>query len=243
MQTLIVQDKDALTEVAGSALLGLLAELSSTQDAVHLALTGGGVGIGLLAAAAQRLDDYQIEWSKVHCWWGDERWLAHDDTERNERQAREALLHLLPEAQLHPFAAADQGITLEQASERAVAELNIAGLDHQKSFDLVLLGVGPDGHVASLFPGQPWNTKDNSPVLVVCNSPKPPSERLSLSLDFINAAERVWLVAAGAEKQEALSGVADRSKSELPASAVAAREETILMMDAAAAGQSPHTSL
>lgn len=237
MQTLIVEDKEALTKAAGSALLALLSELAATQDTVHLALTGGGVGIGLLAAAAQNLDRYQIDWSKVHCWWGDERWLAKDDPERNELQAREALLNLLPQLRLHPFASADQGMTLEQAAQHSTEELLAAGLNAEKSFDLVLLGVGPDGHVASLFPGHPWNTEQNSPVLTVLNSPKPPSERLSLSLNLINAAERIWLVAAGAEKQEALDGIADRSNKSLPASAVEARGETVLMMDAAAAGQ------
>ena len=107
-------------------------------------------------------------------------------------------------------------------------------------FDITSLGVGPDGHIASLFPERGGIRVEDRLVIPVRNSPKPPPERLSLTLPVINSSERIWLVLAGADKASALGlTLADASVFEVPAAGVKARRSTLFLVDQEAAAEVP----
>jgi 6-phosphogluconolactonase len=198
------------------------------------------------ALAARRA----VDWSQVDLWWGDERFLPEGDPERNETQARAALLDLLsiPAARVHAMPACQGGGWGDDpdAAARAYAEELAAATGDAAvapSFDVVLLGVGPDGHVASLFPGHPALEVTSGVTVAVRESPKPPPVRVSLTVEAINAAHEVWLLAAGTEKADAV-GTAFRqslagARDGLPASRVRGRTATLWLLDRAAAAHLP----
>ena len=216
---------------------------------MHVALTGGTVGTRTLAEMAVSPLLNAVDWTGVHLWWGDERFLPAGDPDRNETQARAALLdHLdIPGANVHPIAAHGPDVaTPEQAAQRYVEELGRfaaapgAGDDAGPAgprFDVVLLGMGPDGHVASLFPGHATLDMTETPVVGVHDSPKAPPERVSLTLPAIEAAEEVWLVVAGADKAEATArALAGDDPHRTPAAGALGRRRTLWLLDVAAAG-------
>jgi 6-phosphogluconolactonase len=212
----------------------LLAVVQSSLDSrgrADIVVTGGTVGIGTLAAVARSPLVAEVDWSRVHVWWGDERFVPAGDSERNEQQARDALFsHVaIPEANLHMFPT-DNGQTVEQARDEFLAE----HVDGFPAFDVVLNGIGPDGHAASLFPGLPHGVGHD--VIAVANSPKPPAKRLSFTFDALNRGERVWIVASGSDKSVAVARIiADSPESETPAAALCGVMETVVWIDADAA--------
>ena len=238
---LVYGSKTELIRAVAKRFLTLVEQELTKRPEVHIVLTGGSVGIGVLAQAAQLLDDTEIDWYRVHFWWGDERWLPLGDAERNDAQAQEAFLDGLglPPENLHPFASSDAGYSLveaEAAMNQELANFAAAGQSHPE-FSLCFLGVGPDAHIASLFPGLPQIHHDTLGTVAVIDSPKPPSERLSFTLPLINSAERIWLVMAGADKAEALqAAVGPVEAAQYPVSAVAGVMETLLFSDRDAAG-------
>lgn len=243
-QVLIHAGKAELTAAVGGRVIRTARRTLAAQASMNIVLTGGSVGIGVLAAINESPERDEIDWSRVHFWWGDERWLATGHAERNDQQARDALLsHLsIPAANLHPFPAADNGRELDAAAEHYAAELASAADEGQTlpHFDLLLLGVGPDGHIASLFPDRPELMDAPGPVVAVRNSPKPPPERLSLTLGAINSAERVWLVLAGGDKASALGlALAGASRYQVPAAAAEGRRRTVFFVDEDAAAEVP----
>ena len=194
-------------------------------------VTGGTVGIGTLAAMRHTSRVSDIDWSRVHFWWGDERFVPEGHPDRNEHQARAALFdHIaIPAENLHPFPA-DRGQTLDQARDEFLAE-HPSGFP---AFDAALNGIGPDGHAASLFPGRDHGTSEL--VIAVHDSPKLPPERLSLTFRVLNSARHVWIVAAGDDKAEAIRRIADDSPlDETPAAGLHGVVETTVWLDAAAA--------
>jgi 6-phosphogluconolactonase len=217
------KDADGVAVGAAEAIAKRVGELLAEQPTVNLVVTGGTVGILTLT----KLRDTQIDWRNVHVWWGDERFVERNSGDRNELQARQALLdHIdIPAANLHPFPASDEGLSLDEAASefRSVVE----GV----AFDILLLGIGPDGHVASLFPG-----KDTQGELVVAehDSPKPPPMRLSLSYEAISSAREVWFTVAGADKQNTVATAFGDNPQELPVGRVRGRERTVWFVDATA---------
>jgi 6-phosphogluconolactonase len=180
-------------------------------------------------------------------WWGDERFLPTGHPERNETQAREALLDSVgvDPSRVHPMASSDgpAGDDLDAAAESYAAGLAAAARpeDHGPvpTFDVLLLGVGPDGHVASLFPGSPA-LYDERVVVPVRGAPKPPPTRLSLSLAAINAAREVWLITAGEEKAAAVRmAVSGAGATQVPAAGARGRSRTLWLLDHAAASRLP----
>ena len=234
----IFTDKAKLTSgIAGHFTL-TVEDLLREKELVHVVLTGGTVGIALL----REIDpENLLDWSRVHLWWGDERFVPAGHPDRNEGQATEALIHRLPipASNVHRMPAAGS-FSLDEAARAYQAELAAFTTDLNPigapSFDITFLGVGPDAHIASLFPGLEGVTVTDKPVIGVNNSPKPPPERVSLTLPVLNASQRVWIVAAGADKAEAVKravGPADASAA--PVSAVHGQLETILWLDTDAA--------
>ena len=177
-----------------------------------MVLTGGGIGTRVLAELAAAPARDAVDWPRVEVWWGDERFLPAGHPERNETGARSALLDhvdVSPE-RVHPMPGPDgpDGPDPEAAAERYGAELHAAAQPQDRAgvprFDVLMLGIGPEAHVASLFPGLPALYEEERTVVAVRGAPKPPPIRLSLTLPAIRAASEVWILASGAEKAGAV---------------------------------------
>ena len=236
-------DKEALAGAVAARFLTKVVDLISEFDEATVVLTGGSMGIAVLAAIAASPARESVDWSRINVWWGDERWLPTGDPDRNETQARAALLdHVgLDPARVHPFPASDSGLTLDAAADAYAAELAAAARrGHLPYLDITLLGMGADGHIASLFPERAGIRETERSVISVLNSPKPPPERLSLTLPVVNSSARVWLVVAGADKASALGlTLAGASSDEVPAAGVEGRRKTVFFVDADAAAEVP----
>lgn len=230
----VAATKADLADAIAERLREVIADAVASQGVAHVVLTGGSMGEASARALAP-LDD--IDWAHVHLWWGDERFLPAGDAERNETQARVVLIDVVgvPAANVHAMAASDgpDGDDLDAAVARYRDELATVA----PQFDIVMLGMGPDTHVASLFPGHATTRVDDTSVVAENDSPKPPPQRISLTFPALNAAREVWLMIAGADKADAVraaSGSTDRTAH--PASGVHGRERTIWWLDEAAAG-------
>lgn len=238
-------DADVLAKAVAARLITRLVDVQSAAGSASLVLTGGGVGLATLAAVAATPARVAVDWQRLDIWWGDERFLPAGDPERNETGARRALLdHVeLDPARVHVMAGPDTGLSAEESADRYAEELRLASRpeDHGPvpSFDVLLLGMGPDGHVASLFPEMPA-LYDDRPVVAVHGSPKPPPTRITLTLPAINAAREVWVVAAGAEKAGAVRlALSGAGTMQVPAAGVRGRRRTLFLLDRTAAAKIP----
>jgi 6-phosphogluconolactonase len=232
---IVHNDADVLAEAVAARLLNRLADAQAHRGEASIVLTGGRIAAKVYQNILGSPIRTVVDWSKVDFWWGDERFLPSGDPERNETQAREAFLDHLPvdPARVHPMAASDAVATPEAAAELYAAELG----PQVPAFDLLLLGIGEDGHVASLFPGNPALEAEGA-VVGVRNSPKPPPERVSLTMSAINAATAAWIIASGEGKAEAVDEAL--SKGELPAGRVKAVGHTRWLIDKDAASHLKH---
>ncbi|MGI5487385.1 6-phosphogluconolactonase [Microtetraspora malaysiensis] len=243
---IVHRDAEVLAQAVAARLITHLADTQAARGSAHLVLTGGTVGIATLAALAGSKARDAIDWRALDVWWGDERFLPAGDPERNETGARAALLdHVdVDPARVHAMPATDSGLTAEEAAEVYAAELEKASRpeDHGPvpSFDVLLLGMGPDSHVASLFPGQPALYEEERAVVAVHGSPKPPPTRISLTLPAITAAREVWIVASGAEKAQAVHlALSGAGPIQVPAAGARGSRRTLFLLDRAAAGKIP----
>ncbi len=244
----VESDKGALAEAVANRFVGALAQLTQSEPVVHVSLTGGSMGAAVLERVAEHPGRVMIDWQRVHLWWSDERFLQRDDAERNALQARRALIDRveIPADNIHEPAASDDGVTLDEAAASYAAELRAHGRDGAPSpeFAVCFLGVGPDGHIASLFPDRGEVQVADATVLPVRESPKPPPERITFTRPVINASRRVWLVAAGSDKAPALGlALAGASWFSVPAAGVRGTEETVAWLDREAAADIPEDLL
>ena len=158
-RVVISPDPSTLDEAVAARFLSRVAKRADEGKLAHIALTGGSMGAAVLAAAARSPRIEKIDWSGVHFWWSDERWVPKGHDDRNEKQSRAALLDALdiPAGNLHVAPASDDGLDLDAAADVHAEELaRFAGSEGPwPSFDVCFLGVGPDGHIASLFPDRP----------------------------------------------------------------------------------------
>lgn len=247
-------DTDAVARaVAGEFVLRLLG-IQAVRGRASAVLTGGGIGTAMLAAVADDPDSTRVDWSAVSLWWGDERYLPGGDDDRNATGARDALARWrradgtgLDPAQVHPMPSSDgpSGGDIAAAVEEytrllaAAAELDPGPADGLPVFDIVLLGVGPEGHVASLFPPDTIGGRIEAAepgVIAVTDSPKPPPVRTTLTLGALNSADEVWLLATGAGKAGAVA-TAHRDPGATPAGQVHGRRVTRWWLDEAAAAR------
>lgn len=200
-------DKSELAASTGSRILAVINDAIENNGIAHLSLTGGTMGIAVWSAIAESGQARTIDWSKVHFWWSDERFVETGHADRNEKQAKDALLDSLeiPAENLHIMGASDVFDSVDKAAEAYTAELKKFAPEGQASpaFDLGLLGLGPDGHIASLFPDREEIHLSTFDSLAVRNSPKPPPTRVSMSLPVINRARKIWFLIAGSDKQDA----------------------------------------
>lgn len=198
---------ELLKQAAASRIINVLSQSLASQELAHISLTGGTMGIAVLAAIAQSPLKDTVDWSRVHFWWSDERFVPRGDADRNEQQAHDALLTSLnlPAANLHLMGAADEFESAQAAAQAYRAELAAYAPAGEQGplFNLTLLGMGPDGHIASLFPGRSEVLEAEEAVLPIADSPKPPPTRVSLTLPVINFSERIWFLISGADKAPA----------------------------------------
>ncbi len=219
-EVLVHHEAGLLAKAAAARLVTRLVDVQAAAGSASLVLTGGGIGTAVLAELA---------------------------AERNETGARQALLcHLdMDPARVRAMPGTDgpDGDDPEAAAARYAAWLSQATRpeDHGPvpSFDIVLLGIGPDGHVASLFPGLPA-LYDERPVVAVRGAPKPPPTRLTLTLPAIQCGREVWVLAAGEEKAGAVRlALSDVGPVQLPAAGARGRQRTLFLLDRAAASRLP----
>jgi 6-phosphogluconolactonase len=238
-------------------LITKLVDVQDKHGEATVVLTGGTVGIGTLRAVADSAATMAVDWSKVNFWWGDERFVGRNDPDRNTVQAHQALLSHIPvdPARVHEPGSADEFGSPEEAAadyarrlgEAAAAEHAADTSDDRPEnparlprFDVVLLGVGPDAHVASLFPEQAGIREKELTVVGVRNSPKPPPERISLTLPAINTVSEVWMVVAGEDKAGAVGlALAGANPVQVPAAGPAGRSQTLWLIDENAASRVP----
>ncbi len=247
-RVLVHPDVNALIAAVSARFLTKLTDLLDEYHEVNVVLTGGSVAAGVQEAVAQSPMRDAIDWARVHFWWGDERFVPKDDPERNELQARRALLDHLPTPadHVHPIPASDEVADIDQAAAAYTAELQRHADPSLRltapRFDITFLGVGPDGHIASLFPQHDVTQDSGTLVIPVRDAPKPPPLRLSLTLPAINSSQRIWMVLSGAEKASALGlALAGASPEEVPVAGVQGRRRTVFFVDGEAASQVPQT--
>jgi 6-phosphogluconolactonase len=239
-------DPKVLAEAVAARLIVRLLDAQAERGGAGVVLTGGRVAAEVYAALRDGPARDAVDWSTVDFWWGDERFLPAGHADRNETQARAALLDALPvdPARVHPMPASDgpDGDDPEAAAARYAAELaraarpGTASLPH---FDVLLLGVGEDGHVASVFPEHPV-AYETRPVAAVRGAPKPPPVRLTLTIPAINTAEEVWLIATGDGKASAVRlALSGGGPVQVPAAGVHGVDRTLWLLDRAAAAEVP----
>ncbi|MGW0559167.1 6-phosphogluconolactonase [Streptomyces sp. NPDC003016] len=247
-QLVVHHDKELMAQAAAARLITKVVDAQTSRGSASVVLTGGRNGNGLLAALASAPARDAIDWSRLDLWWGDERFLPAGDPERNHTQACEALLDAVPldPARVHPMPASDGGFgaDVDAAAAAYAAELAAAAgpEDHGPvpTFDVLMLGVGPDTHVASLFPELPAVRETERTVVGVHGAPKPPPTRITLTLPAIRAAREVWLLAAGEDKAKAaVVALSGAGEIQAPAAGAYGRRRTLWLLDDAAASRLP----
>lgn len=238
---------DALAASAAARLVTRLVERQAATGRADLVLTGGGIGTAVLAAIAQTPGRDAVDWSALDIWWGDERFLPSGHPDRNDTGARQALLDrvAIDPARIHPIPGPDRVSDAQEAARVYATLLAQAARpeDHGSvpAFDVLLLGIGPEGHVASIFPESPAAHEQQRMVVGVTGCPKPPPTRVTLTLPAINTARQVWILASGAGKARAvrLTLEAGAGHLQVPASGVRGRDQTLVLVDQAAASLLP----
>jgi 6-phosphogluconolactonase len=241
-------DATLLAEAAADRLVTRIVDAQAARGRAHVVLTGGGIGTATLKALAGTPARDAVDWAALDVWWGDERFLPSGDPDRNETQARAALLDHVPldPARVHPMPAvgAPWGDDVDAAAAAYADELRAGARPEERlgapTFDVLMLGVGPDGHVASLFPEHPALHETDRTVVGVRGSPKPPPVRISLTMPVIRSASEVWLLAAGGEKATAVAlALSGAGEVAVPAAGARGTRATLWLLDRAAAAKVP----
>lgn len=231
---------DLATAVAG-AFLRLITVRQAAGDVPDVGLTGGTIADRIYREIARLASGSDVDWSRISFYWGDERFVAADSDDRNATQARHAFLDAIgvDPARVHEIPSTDDADSVEAAAASYSETLRSEATG---TFDLLMLGVGPDGHIASLFPGFPQLDVDDAIAVGVTGSPKPPPERVSLTFAALNRSDEVWFIVSGADKAEAVGralAAQPPGVQEIPATGVRGRMQTIWFLDRDAASQVP----
>ncbi|MDO5738672.1 MAG: 6-phosphogluconolactonase [Ornithinimicrobium sp.] len=251
----VYPDAKAVSQAVVDELLPRVQDVVRARGICHVVLTGGSMGTAVMAALGSRARAGELDrsaWRKVHLWWGDERFVPAGDPDRTDGQADEVGLSDLPvlKKNVHrvAYARGEDPARLATAAADYATELAAAAANEEAerpadapavpAFDVLMLGVGPDAHVASLFPGRRELSLTSTTTAPVENSPKPPPLRVTMTLPALNFARAVWFVVAGDDKAEAVRrALATRDDHQVPASCVRGRSETIWWTDEAAGGR------
>lgn len=200
-------DLDELSAAAAENIVRLIVGSVSRKGSFSVALSGGNTPRTLHHLLATRYRN-EIPWENVSVFFGDERYVPHTDEQSNYLMARETLLNLvpIPSGNIHPIPTDFVGP--EKAAEAYEAELRSAFGNGENSFDLLLLGMGKEGHTASLFPGLPALDENRRWVLPV-EVPAVPAKRISLTFPILNRSSAVYFLVAGGDKSGSLAKVLD----------------------------------
>lgn len=229
-------DTDGLAAAAAERFVAVLAAAQAERGTASVVLTGGSDGIRLLERV--RRDSRGIDWSRLYVYWGDERFVPDGDADRNELQARKALLDHVPldPAHVFPIAASDGTYGSPEEAAAAYARIIHTELDERGEFDLTVLGMGPEGHIDSLFPHSPAVRETVDYVVAVHDCPKPPPTRVTLTLPAVHRSRHVMLVVSGAAKAAAVAtAVNGATPDDVPAAGAVGIESTTWVVDEAAA--------
>ena len=215
-------DQESMCKAIVTSVVALLQEEFTLGKQFHLALTGGQVGGIVSKHLAERINEDPSSFKGLHIWWSDERFVAQENNERNSQAFLDALaaqgfIHI------HESAAADFNIDVDSSARSYAADL------FDVDMGLTLLSIGADGHIASLFPSL-WSQEETTSAIAIHEAPKPPAQRVSFSMNKINASARVWLLASGAEKRMIIERVIAEDPL-LPATFARGRDETLLFTD------------
>jgi 6-phosphogluconolactonase len=244
-EVVVVDTADDLARSVAERAATTLAAAVAERSVAHLAITGGGILEQVLAALGPASSG--LDWARVQVWWGDERYVPADSPDRNDGPAFAKLFDHVPveAANIHRMPASDAGFgeDVDAAADSYAAELAAAVPDDVDEdvprFDVVLLGVGPDGHCCSLFPDHPGTRERDASVIAVRNSPKPPPTRLSLSFRGLNAANEIWVIASGSGKADAVAAALapDADPTHVPSAGARGRLRTVWLLDREAAAE------
>jgi 6-phosphogluconolactonase len=239
---------EALTSAAAARLVTRIVNIQTASGSASVVLTGGHTGIAVLRQLASTQAAAAVDWRRLDVYWGDERFLPGGHPDRNETQAREALLdHVgVDPDRVYPMGASD-GPWGDDPDAAAQAYEDL--LLHQRrpeergpapSFDICCLGVGEEGHVASVFPGSPTVYETERAAVSVRGSPKPPPTRITLTLPAIRCAAEVWLIVSGSAKAAAVTmALGGAGEVQLPAAGATGRRRTLWLLDRPAAAKLP----
>jgi 6-phosphogluconolactonase len=234
---LVHRDAALLAAATAARLITALVDAQAARGTASVVLTGGRTGVAVLEEVRRSPAVAAVDWSAVDVYWGDERFLPAGDPERNETQARAALLDHVPvdPARVHVMAPSD-GEFGDDPDAAAAAYAAVLDAADRPGFDICLLGVGEEGHTASIFPDSPAVHERTATVVAVRDCPKPPPTRVSLTLPTIRRATGVWLMTTGAAKAEAVAkALAGAAETDIPAAGATGVETTLWLLDAAAA--------
>jgi 6-phosphogluconolactonase len=222
------KDGASVARNAAEAFFVKMEEVLASKPQAHVAITGGTVGIATLAEIAAHEQASTFDFNRINFWWGDERFVTSDSGDRNAVQARNALFSKIQinPSMLHEFPSADNGLTLDAAAEQFASYV----AQIQPHFDLVFLGMGPDGHINSLFPGK-QTPEPGVQIIAEHDSPKPPPQRLSFTYEAMNAADEIWFTVAGADKADAVSIAFGDDPTSLPVGRVQGVSKTVWFVD------------
>lgn len=228
---------DELNEAVGRAFLARLRTLideAGDTGRVNVAISGGAVTTSLLPSLLPLVS--QVDWSRVRVWLVDERYVSAGDEDRNDDQAWEGFFHAASGVEFVRMPTSDVSAPGGGSLDAATAAFanTWRELMGERSFDIALIGMGPDGHICSLFPGR-IDMDEASPILAIRNSPKPPPERITVSMPVMRACGEVWLTTAGSAKAEALGeAFAGASPLDLPVAGVLTPTTRVYLDKAAA---------
>jgi 6-phosphogluconolactonase len=235
----VLADPAAVAAAVAERFLQRLVAAQGRGEEPQVALTGGSIAQAVHRQIALLAPDHDVDWSRVVFWWGDERYVAPDSAERNALDARAAFLDVVGATEVHEIPSTAAAPDVDGAATTYSDLLRSAGAGE---FDLVMLGMGPDGHVASLFPGLPQVDVDDRIAVPVTQSPKPPPERVSLTFAALNRTRATWFLVTGEEKADAVRRALadDGDVHETPARGISPTPingagETIWFLDLAAA--------
>jgi 6-phosphogluconolactonase len=234
-EVLLHAGPDDVGEALAARLMARLTEIQRDFRIPQLSLTGGRIATRAYQKLASEGTNSAVDWSRVELWWGDERFVPAEDPDRNAKQALDLLAAplALNSDRIHEMPASDSDLDLDQAAEAYARELG------EVAFDICLLGMGPDGHVASIFPEHPSAYAEGA-VIAVRSSPKPPPERISLTLPVINRSQEVWFVVSGSDKAAAAKmALLGAGPVQVPAAGVSGVQRTLWLLDRDAAAELP----
>lgn len=233
-------DPAAVAAAVAERFLERVVAAQARGETPQVALTGGTVARLVHREIAARAADYPVDWDRVGFWFGDERFVVRDSADRNAGQARADLLDAVGASRVHEIPAIEDAAGVADAARQYADLLRTEGIGAGAAgeFDLVMLGMGPDGHVASLFPGYPQLGADDALVVPVLDSPKPPPLRVTLTFPALNTSKAVWFLVTGAEKAEAVerAWAFDGTVAETPARGISGPSVTWFVDRAAAGG-------